>query len=69
MFSNQYSTNVISNYAIRRLAVDYGVPLITNIQVAKMFAESLAKAGAKATGDVPNSNVVLDVRSLSEWYE
>ena len=69
MFSNQYSTNVISNYAIRRLAVDYGVPLITNIQVAKMFAESLAKAGAKATGDVPNSNVVLDERSLSEWYE
>ena len=33
MFSNQYSQRVLTNYAIRRLAVDYNVPLITNIQV------------------------------------
>jgi len=69
MFSNQFSERILTNYAIRRLAVDFGVPLITNIQVAQMFAESLEKAGAHATGDKPNSEVVLDVRSLQEWYE
>jgi len=69
MFSNQFSERILSNYAIRRLAVDYGVPLITNVQVATMFAEALKKAGATATGDVPNSAVVLDPRSLHEWYE
>jgi carbamoylphosphate synthase large subunit len=67
MFSNQFSQRILINYAIRRLAVDYGVPLITNIQVAQMFAESLEAAGAKATGDKANDEVVLDVRSLHEW--
>lgn len=37
MFSNQFSQNIITNYVLRRLAVDYGVPLITNIQVC-MYA-------------------------------
>jgi carbamoyl-phosphate synthase (ammonia) len=69
MFSNQYSQRILQNYAIRRLAVDYGVPLITNLQVATMFAESLKRAGATATGEVANTNVVLDPRSLHEWYE
>ena len=36
MFSNQFSERILSNYAIRRLAVDYGVPLITNIQVSNL---------------------------------
>ena len=67
MFSNQFSERILLNYAIRRLAVDYGVPLITNIQVAQMFAEALEKAGATATGTEANSNVVLDPRSLHEW--
>merc|ERR1719460_532431 len=66
MFSNQFSERILINYAIRRLAVDFGVPLITNIQVAQMFAESLEAAGARATGDQPNDKVVLDVRSLHE---
>ena len=69
MFSNQFSERILLNYAIRRLAVDFGVPLITNIQVAEMFATALDKAGATATGDLPNSNVVLDSRSLQAWYE
>merc|ERR1719310_961862 len=69
MFSNQFSERILLNYAIRRLAVDYGVPLITNIQVAQMFAEALEEAGARATGESDNSKVVLDTRSLHEWYE
>ena len=32
-----------------------------------MFAESLEAAGAKATGEKANDDVVLDVRSLHEW--
>ena len=34
MFANTFSQRVETNYDIRRLAVDYGVPLLTNIQVA-----------------------------------
>jgi len=67
MFSNQFSERILINYAMRRLAVDFGVPLITNIQVAQMFAESLEAAGAHATGEKPNNEVVLDVQSLHEW--
>ena len=69
MFSNQFSERILQNYAIRRLAVDFGVPLITNVQVASMFAEALKEAGATATGETANSKVVLDPRSLHEWYE
>lgn len=68
MFSNQFSERILANYAIRRLAVDYGVPLITNVQVAQMFAEAMKEAGAVATGEAVNSKVVLDPRSLQEWY-
>ena len=32
-----------------------------------MFAESLEAAGAKATGEKANDDVVFDVRSLHEW--
>ena len=69
MFSNQFSERILLNYAIRRLAVDYGVPLITNVQVASMFASALERAGARATPDHPNTKVVLDTRSLQTWYE
>ena len=62
MFSNQFSERTVSNYAIRRLAVDYGVPLITNVQVAKLFAESLEALGGHA-------GLALDPRSVHEWYE
>jgi hypothetical protein len=32
-----------------------------------MFAESLEAAGAHATGEKPNNEVMLDVQSLHEW--
>jgi len=62
MFSNQFSERTVSNYAIRRLAVDYGVPLITNLQVAELFAESVEALGGK-------SGLKLDPRSVHEWYD
>jgi len=66
MFSNQYSQRVLTNYAIRRLAVDYGVPLITNIQVAQLMADALEATGG-TRGET--SSMGLDSRSLHEWYE
>jgi len=65
MFSNQFSERVFINYAIRRLAVDYGVPLVTNIQVATLFADSLEAQGAKGGSPLP----ALDPRSVHEFYE
>jgi len=39
-----YNKDEISNgYLIRRAAADFGVPLITNIQLAKRFIESISK--------------------------
>jgi len=64
MFSNQYSGRLDLNYAIRRLSVDYGVPLVTNMQVAKMFADSI-----EATGGTAGNLVTLDNRSVNEFYE
>jgi carbamoyl-phosphate synthase (ammonia) len=37
------STEVKNNYLTRRTAVDFGVPLLTNAQLFKMFAEALVK--------------------------
>jgi len=73
MFSNQFSQRILTNYAIRRLAVDYGVPLITNIQVASMFADAL-EAADLASGVDHSSNPaarghLLDPRSLHEWWQ
>ncbi|KAK3751959.1 hypothetical protein RRG08_046231 [Elysia crispata] len=38
---NQKTKYVQDNYLIRRAAIDSGVPLITNFEVAKLFVESL----------------------------
>ncbi|XP_059172198.1 carbamoyl-phosphate synthase [ammonia], mitochondrial-like [Physella acuta] len=38
---NQKTKYVYDNYLIRRAAIDAGVPLITNFEVAKLFVESL----------------------------
>ncbi|MBM3294442.1 MAG: carbamoyl-phosphate synthase (glutamine-hydrolyzing) large subunit [Candidatus Aminicenantes bacterium] len=39
-----------SGYELRRMAVDYSVPLLTNLQVAELFVQSLA---AKKAEDLP----------------
>jgi len=73
MFSNQFSERILTNYAMRRLAVDYGVPLITNMQVAEMFADALEAAdvssGVDSSADPSSRGNALDERSLHEWYE
>ena len=37
------STELKNNFLTRRTAVDFGVPLLTNAQLFKMFAESMKK--------------------------
>jgi len=46
-----------NDYLIRRKAVDFGVPLITNLQIAKRFIDALSRCSA---GD-------LKVRSWDEY--
>uniref|UniRef100_A0A8C6P8A5 carbamoyl-phosphate synthase (ammonia) n=1 Tax=Nothobranchius furzeri TaxID=105023 RepID=A0A8C6P8A5_NOTFU len=42
---NNNTRHLKDNFLIRRMAVDYGVPLITNYQVVKLFAEAIRYAG------------------------
>ena len=63
MFSNQFSEKILTNYAIRRLAVDFGVPLITNVKVAQALADSLDELNVS-----PEEWQLGDARDLSAWY-
>jgi carbamoyl-phosphate synthase large subunit len=42
---NSQETELSNGYYIRRRAVDYGIPLLTNIQLANRLAEALARKG------------------------
>uniref|UniRef100_A0A4W3J2K6 Carbamoyl phosphate synthase arginine-specific large chain n=1 Tax=Callorhinchus milii TaxID=7868 RepID=A0A4W3J2K6_CALMI len=42
---NNNTKFVRENYLIRRMAIDHGVPLITNFQVVKLFAEAVKQCG------------------------
>jgi carbamoyl-phosphate synthase large subunit len=40
-------------YIIRRRAIDFGIPLITNVQLAELFVKSIATRGSEALGIEP----------------
>jgi carbamoyl-phosphate synthase large subunit len=40
---NYQREELTNDYLIRRKAVDFGIPLITNIQLAERFVQSLAR--------------------------
>ncbi|XP_038576219.1 carbamoyl-phosphate synthase [ammonia], mitochondrial [Micropterus salmoides] len=42
---NNNSRHLRDNFLIRRMAIDHAVPLITNYQVVKLFAEAIGHAG------------------------
>ena len=42
---NYQKDELTNGYLIRRAAADFGVPLITNIQLASRFVESISKKG------------------------
>ena len=54
---NYQEEELTNDYIIRRRAVDFGVPLITNIQLAERFVEALAR---KRLSD-------LEIKSWSEY--
>ncbi len=54
---NYQEKELTNDYIIRRTAVDYGVPLITNRQLAMRFAEALSR----------NSLEKLSIRSWNEY--
>lgn len=56
------STRLQDNFLLRRTAVDYGVPLLTNNQLVKTFADAVYK---QTTGDVMD----LSPKKLFEHYE
>jgi hypothetical protein len=60
MFSNQSSKKTEVNYQIRRLAVDFGVPLFTDIHVAIALTNALKQ--------VNDGKVVLETRPMSAIY-
>ena len=65
MFANNFSERLEANYDIRRLAVDFGVPLLTNLQVAELFADAMEKAAASTGGDLVQ---YLQTKTLKEYY-
>lgn len=54
---NNGETELKNDYLIRRMAVDFDVPLFTNVKAAKQFAESLAYAKEKG----------LEIKSWEEY--
>ena len=42
---NYHETELTNDYHIRRQAVDFGIPLLTNIQLANRLAEALSRKG------------------------
>lgn len=55
------STRLEDNYLMRRTAVDYGIPLLTNTQLVKVFADAVYK---QTKGDVMD----LAPKTLFEHY-
>uniref|UniRef100_A0A7S3PMP3 Carbamoyl phosphate synthase arginine-specific large chain n=1 Tax=Aplanochytrium stocchinoi TaxID=215587 RepID=A0A7S3PMP3_9STRA len=60
MFANNFSKRTETNYTIRRVAVDFGVPLITNLQVASALADSFEL--------FYNGKLNLEVKTLPDYY-
>jgi len=63
------STELRNNFLTRRTAVDFGIPLLTNVQLFKMFVESLwkDKAGKIQFSHVSNS-VVKVIIELNNFF-
>ncbi len=56
---NSQKEELTNGYLIRRTAVDFDVPLITNRQVAMRFAQTLSRIGVED----------LQIKSWSEYLE
>jgi carbamoyl-phosphate synthase (ammonia) len=59
---NSESKQIENNYLIRRTAVDFSIPLLTNISLVKLFVEAMAVHKKKPL-------LGLDADSLFDYYE
>ena len=55
---NYEEEELTNDYLIRRRAIDFAVPLITNVQVAKLFIKALSKYSKKG----------LEIKEWSEYH-
>jgi carbamoyl-phosphate synthase large subunit len=59
---NNRETELKNDYLIRRLAVDFDIPLFTNIKVAREFIDAMA--AAQAQGGSPGA---LEIKAWEEY--
>jgi carbamoyl-phosphate synthase large subunit len=59
---NNRETELRNDYLIRRLAVDYDIPLFTNIRVAREFIDAIALARLKGGG-----GAALEIKAWEEY--
>ncbi|MDR1253124.1 MAG: carbamoyl-phosphate synthase large subunit [Treponema sp.] len=61
---NNRETELKNDYIIRRMAVDFDIPLFTNIKVAREFIDALVDTGSGGGAAVP---AVLEIKAWEEY--
>lgn len=61
-----YKENVSKGYMMRRTTVDFGIPLITNVKVAKMYVDSEAKF--RSQNKLMHHNKCQVPKTVQEFY-
>jgi carbamoyl-phosphate synthase large subunit len=65
---NNRETELKNDYIIRRMAIDFDIPLFTNIKVAREFIDALAIAnGAIAKGEGTGA-AALEIKAWEEYW-
>ncbi|MDR0584836.1 MAG: carbamoyl-phosphate synthase large subunit [Treponema sp.] len=66
---NNRETELKNDYIIRRMAVDFDIPLFTNIKVAREFIDALAASGKRAGGGGKTSGIRSAAPEIKAWEE
>ncbi|MDR1575845.1 MAG: carbamoyl-phosphate synthase large subunit [Treponema sp.] len=65
---NNRETELKNDYIIRRMAVDFDIPLFTNIKVAREFIDALVDAGKRAaSGGKTSGSAALEIKAWEEY--
>jgi carbamoyl-phosphate synthase large subunit len=62
---NNRETELKNDYIIRRMAVDFDIPLFTNIKVAREFIDALADA--RSGGNTAMGSAALEIKAWEEY--
>ena len=66
---NNRETELKNDYIIRRMAVDFDIPLFTNIKVAREFIDALVDAGRRAASGGNASGIISAALEIKAWEE